>query len=259
MSYAQADPATSRGPTVAARLFLARLPDETVDTAAALEDLSRALPAASRNRLARYRNARAALHSAAAETIVRIAASAAWGADLRAQPWTVAAQGKPYWPDCPLSFSLSHTDGLVAACLAPADVGVDVERVRPVSRRLAERFCSPDECARLCSLPESGRLAAFFDLWTLKESYAKATGRGISLRFSSFTVADFSAEPHLQGSAASEWRLRRYGTGRSDERLAVCARPGAWSLPAAAVHLSFAALRGGELTPDPGSSGQKPD
>lgn len=49
--------------------------------------------------------------------------------------------GKPFFPDHPdIHFSLSHTAGAAAAALADTPVGVDIERVRPVSVRAMERI-----------------------------------------------------------------------------------------------------------------------
>ena len=49
--------------------------------------------------------------------------------------------GKPFFPDHPdTHFSLSHTAGAAAAVLADTPVGVDIERVRPVSVRAMERI-----------------------------------------------------------------------------------------------------------------------
>ena len=49
--------------------------------------------------------------------------------------------GKPFFPDHPdTHFSLSHTAGAAAAALADTPVGVDIERVRPVSVRAMERI-----------------------------------------------------------------------------------------------------------------------
>ena len=51
--------------------------------------------------------------------------------------------GKPFFPDAPqVQFNLSHTAGAVLAALSDRPVGVDIERIRPLSplarRRLAE-------------------------------------------------------------------------------------------------------------------------
>lgn len=88
----------------------------------------------------------------------------------------------------PLQFSLSHTTGLsVFAVTRTADIGVDVEMVnRPVEAlKLSRRFFSPGEAAHLRKMaPE--RLSHFFYYWTLKESFLKALGRGLSLPLDSF-------------------------------------------------------------------------
>jgi 4'-phosphopantetheinyl transferase len=83
-----------------------------------------------------------------------------------------------------LAVSLSHSGGLAAVAVARgpgACVGVDVELVRP--RRdvvgVAARFFHPDEAATLAGAPAAARTAMFFELWTRKESLAKATGRDL--------------------------------------------------------------------------------
>lgn len=79
-------------------------------------------------------------------------------------------------------FSLSHSgECAVVAVAVDADVGADIERIRTVPRllQIARRFFSPDEHDRLCEVPIHDRLRAFFDIWTRKEAFLKAVGRGI--------------------------------------------------------------------------------
>ncbi len=92
-----------------------------------------------------------------------------------------------------LRFSLSHTFGLAAAAVClDHDVGIDVEDGdrRSPELRLAERFFSPAEVAIVRDSAGEARREAFFRVWTLKESYIKATGEGFrrSLRSFSFTL-----------------------------------------------------------------------
>ncbi len=45
--------------------------------------------------------------------------------------------GKPYFPEWPgVHFSISHTAAAAMVGLSDRPVGVDIERIRPVSRRL---------------------------------------------------------------------------------------------------------------------------
>ena len=76
--------------------------------------------------------------------------------------------GKPFFPDYPdTHFSLSHTAGAAAAALADTPVGVDIERVRPVSVRAMERIAGVRT------------EAAFFRSWVRREARVKRTGSGI--------------------------------------------------------------------------------
>jgi 4'-phosphopantetheinyl transferase len=92
--------------------------------------------------------------------------------------------------DSPLRFNLSHTDGLIACVVVvKLDIGVDVENIRRKSGgiNVAKRFFSPKEMQDLDAVPESQRQERFFDYWTLKESYIKARGMGLSLPLNQFS------------------------------------------------------------------------
>jgi 4'-phosphopantetheinyl transferase len=89
-----------------------------------------------------------------------------------------------------LRFNLSHTTGMVVCGVTlDRDIGVDVEdsqrRVRTCE--LANRFFSAREVESLHALPESQRRGAFFRYWTLKESYLKARGIGLSIPLNQFS------------------------------------------------------------------------
>lgn len=86
-------------------------------------------------------------------------------------------------------FNLSHTDGLVVLglCLDRA-LGVDTESMqRQAPLDVAERFFSASENSRLRSLPAPDQALRFWQLWTLKESYIKARGMGLSLPLDQFS------------------------------------------------------------------------
>ena len=81
-----------------------------------------------------------------------------------------------------LRFNLSHAGGmaLVALCRG-REVGVDLEPVRALSDEdaFARRILSERERAELSLAPEELRRRAFFEGWTRKEAYLKATGEGL--------------------------------------------------------------------------------
>ncbi len=102
-------------------------------------------------------------------------------------------QGKPVLADDPsLGFNLSHTDGLLVIALAAGlEVGVDVERVRPVDNApaLASRYFSARECAVMEASPRG-----FLRLWTCRESVVKAFGTGVSAGWENLHIVERSRE-----------------------------------------------------------------
>ena len=84
--------------------------------------------------------------------------------------------GKPFLPGCSLSVSLSHSRGYVAAAVAEAPVGVDLQETRAISDRVLRRVCSP---AELSWIAAGDRTRRAIRLWTMKEAYAKLRGDGI--------------------------------------------------------------------------------
>jgi 4'-phosphopantetheinyl transferase len=88
-----------------------------------------------------------------------------------------------------LSFNISHTDGLIVLAVASdRAVGVDTERTeRKVDVEAADHYFSPNEVAALQRLPKQLQPRRFLDLWTLKESYIKARGMGLSIPLDKFS------------------------------------------------------------------------
>lgn len=86
------------------------------------------------------------------------------------------ANGKPWCKDGPC-FNLSHTKGAILIGISDSPLGVDVERLRPVSEKLPERVLSSVELQWFRQRGSRGE--DFLTLWTLKESYFKLLGTGL--------------------------------------------------------------------------------
>ena len=111
-----------------------------------------------------------------------------------------------------LRFSISHTEGLIA-CLVAIDheVGVDVECVDRVDDviDIAVRYFGRAESASLLELPRHEQIRRCFELWTLKEAYAKARGLGVLIPFDA-VVFEFDGEARPRPTA-------RFGSALSDD------------------------------------------
>ncbi|XP_047164635.1 4'-phosphopantetheinyl transferase-like isoform X4 [Vigna umbellata] len=115
------------------------------------------------------------------------------------------------WSRPPLHFNISHTSSLIACGVTVGSaIGIDVEekqrRLKNDTLAFAQRFFSPLEIEMLTHIvdPEL-RLQELIKLWTLKEAYVKALGKGFSASpFKSFTVrlgdhvkGNFHTPPHM--------------------------------------------------------------
>lgn len=110
-------------------------------------------------------------------------------------------QGKPYLKDRPdFHFNLTHSGRWVAVAWGARPVGLDVEvfRANAETGKLARRFFCPDEQACLNEHPDR-----FFKLWTMKESYLKYLGTGLTRALNSFSVL----EPEALGVSFVSYEL----------------------------------------------------
>jgi 4'-phosphopantetheinyl transferase len=111
---------------------------------------------------------------------------------LEIEPQQVAFQygqfGKPSLAgeleESGLQFSVSHSgSGALYGVAEGRRVGVDLEWMRPLGdmRNVAKDCFSVSENIALGNLPEREMLRGFYDGWTRKEAFLKATGCGLSL------------------------------------------------------------------------------
>lgn len=110
-----------------------------------------------------------------------------------------AQHGKPTLPDHPeIDVSVAHAGEQIAVALARGPrIGVDVERIRDLDvGELARSTFTSDEAAQLAALPAGERTAAFFRLWTCKESIVKALGTGITDDFAHASARTSGAALH---------------------------------------------------------------
>lgn len=93
--------------------------------------------------------------------------------------WILNEWGKPFLKNRrDVYFSISHCSGGVSVSVSPSRTGIDIERIRPFSLPAAKRVFSQEELREILDSDSPER--SFFRLWTLKESYSKAIGTGLS-------------------------------------------------------------------------------
>ncbi|MFD0589174.1 4'-phosphopantetheinyl transferase family protein [Paenibacillus sp. GCM10027627] len=173
----------------------------------------------------RYRYVEDGLRSVAGEVLVRRMLCPDGESLKRSRPFYTNACGKPMLEGRPdACFNLSHSGSWVAAAFGSEPLGIDVETVREPDLVLAKRFFSSPEYEGLCRLEPSKQRDRFYELWTLKESYIKAIGEGLSISLRSFSIFYNEAEePVLDAKAEGGYQLTRLVLD-SGYKLSVCSK-----------------------------------
>jgi 4'-phosphopantetheinyl transferase len=142
---------------------------------------------------------------------------------------------KPNLVTEPVRFNLSHSSGMTACALTKAgEIGVDIENsCRKIELDLADRYFAKFESAYLRQCPAEQQQAVFFDFWTLKESYIKAVGKGLSIDLDRFGF-ELDPQPRIIFDESMEgdpdhWKFFRFSpVGHYKAAIAIHspARPG---------------------------------
>ncbi|MDE7283413.1 MAG: 4'-phosphopantetheinyl transferase superfamily protein [Lachnospiraceae bacterium] len=113
-----------------------------------------------------------------------------YGLKERAMEYEFGSHGKPflrYYPE--IHFSLSHSKDYAICSIGIEELGNDIEWVRSGKDNVAERFFAAEELAWIKNAVDSKeRDERMFQIWTMKESFLKVTGFGMSLSLKDFAV-----------------------------------------------------------------------
>ena len=90
------------------------------------------------------------------------------------QPIDYKENGEPYFTQCDLYLSISHTKNYVAVAVAPFKIGIDIEHTSDRVLRITEKFLNTTELAELASHTNQASTALLY--WCAKEAmYKKMT------------------------------------------------------------------------------------
>jgi 4'-phosphopantetheinyl transferase len=120
------------------------------------------------------------------------------------------ANGRPEIVQGPrgMRFNISHTEGMVAVLVhGEADCGVDVEHSRRSMdiRSVSRRVFTDGEQAAIFSQPPELRADRFYQLWTLKEAFIKAKGKGLALPLRQFSFEVLDEQRGTEQSGAEQF------------------------------------------------------
>lgn len=98
------------------------------------------------------------------------------GVEFNWTKWKLSTAGKPYY-EGGKKISISHSGDYVIVVFSDREIGVDIERFASFDVNIALSYLHPLEAESILKAPNS--MEAFFRIWTRKEAYLKAIGRGI--------------------------------------------------------------------------------
>jgi 4'-phosphopantetheinyl transferase len=119
-------------------------------------------------------------------------------------------------------FNTSHAGDWVVCVFDNTEIGTDVEFVKTANLSISRSFFTEEEHYDICNAPDPND--RFFDYWTLKESFIKHNGKGLSQALNEFVIL-FSENPirvALKGKRVENVYLKQYSLDDA-HKLAVCA------------------------------------
>jgi len=202
-------------------VFAAKLDRELED-----DEFSRLLALVSdekRRRILSLKKRPDAARSLVGDVLARVLICERLGIENRNLEFCKNEWGKPFIGNLPgIHFNTAHSGQWVAVCIDALPSGIDIQKVKNVDIKLAKRFFSQKEYEFIMSLPEHKRQDCFFEIWTLKESYVKAVGKGISVLFRSFAIYEEDGNIKVvDENGEGEYFFRKYSID-SDYKMAVC-------------------------------------
>ncbi|MBU3179087.1 4'-phosphopantetheinyl transferase superfamily protein [Clostridium estertheticum] len=133
--------------------------------------------------------------------------------------------GKPYFKGHPkFNFNISHSGDFVVCAIDDKSIGIDIEKVKHIEyKEIAKSFFSLSEFNYIVKEDLNIQLSKFYEIWTLKESYIKCSGQGLSIPLKSFSI-DIDQYENIKviiDKEHKEYVFKRFDIG-SGYKMAVC-------------------------------------
>lgn len=127
-------------------------------------------------------------------------------------------------------FNLSHSGDFVMCSVSAEEniaVGCDIETVKEMRMKVAERFFLPGETGYIKEQTTVARQTEiFYRIWVLKESFMKAVRRGMALDTRSFEIGfdknDMPFLLHQPAQYREKYFYREYSVCGVKAKMAVC-------------------------------------
>lgn len=132
--------------------------------------------------------------------------------------------GKPFLKNIQLYFNLSHSNKWVVCGLSNNEIGVDVEKIDKINIDIAKSLFCEAEYDYIKSGKEHERCKRFIQIWTLKESYIKYIGKGLTIPLNSFCIKNNDDYITVESDKNKERIFLKQVEFSNDYYLAECSR-----------------------------------
>lgn len=132
--------------------------------------------------------------------------------------------GKPFLNKIPLYFNLSHSGKWVVCAWSKNEIGVDIEKIDKIKLDIATSFFCKEEIDYIKSDDENEQCKRFIQIWTLKESYIKYIGKGLTVPLNSFCVKKNDNSFNIECEGNIENVFLKQLEFSNDYYLTVCSR-----------------------------------
>ncbi|GKX65193.1 4'-phosphopantetheinyl transferase family protein [Inconstantimicrobium mannanitabidum] len=131
--------------------------------------------------------------------------------------------GKPHLKGHPyFNFNISHSEEYIVCAIDDKPIGIDIEAIKPVEyENIAKSFFSTSEYNYIHTAHGCIQLSRFYEVWTLKESYIKCCGEGLSIPLNSFCISIRENISVNSGNDRCIYTFRRFNI-ESGYKMAVC-------------------------------------
>ena len=102
--------------------------------------------------------------------------------DLHSDDLIYNENGKPYLKKENIYFSLSHSNGIVALVINKEEIGLDIEEIKDIDKKVINNVLNEEELAYYRKLNEKDKLNYFYEIWCSKEAYIKKKGLSLPLK-----------------------------------------------------------------------------
>lgn len=131
--------------------------------------------------------------------------------------------GKPYLKGYPyFNFNISHSEEYIVCAIDDKPIGIDIESIKPIEyKNIAKSFFSISEYNYISTADICIQLSRFYEIWTLKESYIKCCGEGLSIPLNSFSIKIDQNVKIISDNNKNLYTLKRFNI-ESGYKMAVC-------------------------------------